>query len=636
MDLDVTAALRSAVTRLVVAVVAYAAACVVFLWVRDEALIVGVATAFVIGLLATRVARRAGEPDLGPARWTLVAVLSGSAVLVLLVGAAGVDGAVFFGLALGYLAIAVALQELREEPSAAWWVWLLVAAVGVTAVSVVGVALGWIPLVWVAGVAGIVGVPIGLSLTSEWATRELDRRDDADRAAGRAPWTWPAVAAAGLVLLAGALAGMAIGGLAGVYVWTAGIAAVALMVGLVARTSGDVFVVIVVVALVIAIDQRTEPLPDRLVAGPGDAAVVALGDSYISGEGADVYFEGTNVADGDQCRRAPSAWPVLLARGGGPADRLLFPACSGAEIDDVLGEGDDTQLAEVTAALAAGVEAEAVLVSAGGNDAGFSSLGVACLLPVDCTELEAAVADHVERVVRSRLDAAYRRLRDAVPDDVVVAAVPYPVPLAPDTCAWSPLLGAEHAFLVRFTDGLNATIVEAAADAGIEVVDTVPMAFEAAELRICDREPGQVGVNLVAANSVLGTLEQSANPANWLHNSLHPNAVGHLELAGAVRAWWEGRAPGSATPGEADPVPPADGGRAGDDDAPCLGADDLQGCISDWMVRGTARALLGVSWVVLPALAGAWLLALALVRAWRVVYSPGSPSHDDTSRTHSA
>lgn len=61
--------------------------------------------------------------------------------------------------------------------------------------------------------------------------------------------------------------------------------------------------------------------------------IVALGDSFISGEGAPEFFEGTNEAGGNQCRRAPTAHPYLIAQALGT--NVLSLACSGAKIADL-------------------------------------------------------------------------------------------------------------------------------------------------------------------------------------------------------------------------------------------------------------------------------------------------------------
>lgn len=61
--------------------------------------------------------------------------------------------------------------------------------------------------------------------------------------------------------------------------------------------------------------------------------IVALGDSFISGEGAPTFFEGTNEAGGNQCRRSPSAHPYLIAQA--LETNVLSLACSGAKIADL-------------------------------------------------------------------------------------------------------------------------------------------------------------------------------------------------------------------------------------------------------------------------------------------------------------
>ncbi|MFK8023216.1 MAG: hypothetical protein AB8G26_04555, partial [Ilumatobacter sp.] len=98
---------------------------------------------------------------------------------------------------------------------------------------------------------------------------------------------------------------------------------------------------------------------DRGVSGGEVAAtggVVAFGDSFISGEGARDFFESTDQkgSDRNECRRAPTAYPALVALDddGEPVGHddgselgaidglsvtgLDFFACSGAKLADVL------------------------------------------------------------------------------------------------------------------------------------------------------------------------------------------------------------------------------------------------------------------------------------------------------------
>jgi len=98
------------------------------------------------------------------------------------------------------------------------------------------------------------------------------------------------------------------------------------------------------------------PAPDTAeYAEARTQGIVAFGDSFMSGEGAPDFYEGTDQK-GDQqneCRRAPTAYPVLIAAQVGkpladlsadglpPVDGLTedgldFFACSGAKVDDLL------------------------------------------------------------------------------------------------------------------------------------------------------------------------------------------------------------------------------------------------------------------------------------------------------------
>lgn len=63
--------------------------------------------------------------------------------------------------------------------------------------------------------------------------------------------------------------------------------------------------------------------------------IVALGDSYISGEGAARFFPGTDHPGSNECRRAATAYPYLVAEALGAS--LTFVACSGARTSHLTG-----------------------------------------------------------------------------------------------------------------------------------------------------------------------------------------------------------------------------------------------------------------------------------------------------------
>jgi lysophospholipase L1-like esterase len=149
----------------------------------------------------------------------------------------------------------------------------------------------------------------------------------------------------------------------------------------------------------------------------------------MSGEGATRFFDGTNDADENECRRAPTAYAQRLVEfdRADAIKRLAFHACSGAVADEIheVPKFGEIQLEQLRADKAAGADIEVVIVSIGGNDAGFSTIGAACLAPGSCVVrgndwLE--TLDHVsaEAVV------AYEEIRADVGDAVPVVAVPYP------------------------------------------------------------------------------------------------------------------------------------------------------------------------------------------------------------------
>jgi lysophospholipase L1-like esterase len=560
-------------------------------------------------------------------RWALI-----GAVIVLGLGLMSVwilgkrDGYGFFGLALLYLGVGLALAELRswdEYPRRAFA--LVLAGSGALTVAGLAAAAVGAERAWWLVLLGLASVPIGIALVSEIALR------------GLASWSAKPSAvlgACGLVLLA---LGVGIVGSLGVDVVYLAVVAgllVVLMLGIAARTNVDVVFVIAVAAVVWTLGQRSVPEPESLRPGADDQVVVALGDSFISGEGADEFYEGTNTPGQSTCRRAPTAYsPLLILERSMPIpDRLAFLACSGAKAAEVVGpEGSGrTQVTQLLDQIGpADDDIAFVLVSVGGNDALFGTVSRACLLPIDCTDLGPTFLDSLGSVGET-LDTAYADLRRQLPG-IPVLVVPYPVPIARERCDSSVFSAEEHRFLHDFAQELDRTVAASARRAGFPVVDTMPGALDGLQLCADQGEgAGDVGVNFLAANSVSGTVEQSLNPTNWIHNSLHPNARGHEAMRSALVAWLDRHRdlrPPEATDDPAPRAVPAGGGTG----SPCQGetGDALEECASDWTARQTARYLLTRGWLVLPAVFGAWLVALQLIRLWSAIFDDPPASEEE-------
>jgi GDSL-like Lipase/Acylhydrolase family len=411
------------------------------------------------------------------------------------------------------------------------------------------------------------------------------------------------------------------------------------LVGAIASSSqADVLLVATVVALVWTTIPRGQDAGDGLDLTQGGRTLVSLGDSYMSGEGAKRYFDGTNHADRNECRRAPTAHAhVVLERGReGAFERLAFFACSGArtrhvhEDDQFPGEPIDTtpdagldQLAQLEELLRnPRVDVRLVVVSIGGNDAGFSRIAAACLAPRSCVDLGERWLERLDGV-QVDVKRTYEEIRRTVGVDVPVLAVPYPQPIRERSCGYSLLEDDEHEFLHRFVEQLNGVVRQAARDAELYFLDGMERAF-GDRGRICDGPREDVAVNFIALNSVNGLVDEAVNPGKWIHNSLHPNEEGHEDMARVVETWLRSHRDPPAVPRpEQLPAPFTRASLVqvmGRDVRHCGGRDEPAFCDRD--DRDWALTQIGVhlAYIGLPALllvAGVWLLWLPLLERTR-------------------
>ena len=68
-------------------------------------------------------------------------------------------------------------------------------------------------------------------------------------------------------------------------------------------------------------------------------------------------------------------------------------------------------------------------------------------------------------------------------------------------------------------------------------------------------------MNFLAAHGVGGVIEQSVNPKNWIHNSMHPNGEGHDAMREAVKMWMARNDWSTVTPRACGPSARRAGGR---------------------------------------------------------------------------
>ena len=292
---------------------------------------------------------------------------------------------------------------------------LLVGALALMLTGAISMILGGPLAISLGGFgAGLVAFVVGLSAMSEAVLGVLRSRPDN---------RW-------LLILGGSVA-LVIAYLLLVFVWEANprgtVVWLLVLAGIVAsitvNSNVDAVGLFLVGAIVFAYSPMgIDPQPD-----PSDQGthVIALGDSYMSGEGAPEFYRGTSQPGVNGCRRAPSAYMALAAKNGQLAGPLIFVACSGAKYENLSsvnqfpGEppghqgGGLTQLEHVDSLGIDSNTASVVVLSIGGNDASFGEIGRACVLPGDCSEYGQVWLDGLEDPSH-RFDSG-RRLQEKPP-----------------------------------------------------------------------------------------------------------------------------------------------------------------------------------------------------------------------------
>ena len=571
------------------------------------------------------------------------------------------------GVAVAHLVVGLALVFLADSDSATFIGIAFLAHFGTEVLSearysrrwmvtrgYVGFALALLLIALGLGPIGAISAPAGLALMvfgllAAAASTELHTEDwlDVHRSGGARSL----VLRGGFALL-GTVAALLVFGVEPAYVAIIVLGTVGVVALVASDSDTGVLLVLGLVALVWALAPRTdEGLPDAMQLDSDGEVIVAFGDSYISGEGAREFVAGTNETDpekGNQYRRAPTAHPVTLVERATTEqipDQVLFVGCSGALAVDLWGirpnrteplpqltqyhdaVSDDRGRDDTRPGFALDeANVTAVLLTIGGNDAGFGDLGKACLAPGDCSTIGARFVDRLEDVGR-RLDVAYTKLEvelDGVPrdeaGDLPVYVMAYPMPVKEGGCWWTLLSAGDHEFIRAFVDDLNDTIQQVAEEHGFKFVAAVESSFVEDRLRICDRHtPRGLGMNFVALNPVSGRLVDVINPKNWIHNSFHPNEIGHEAIRETVQA--------ALLDGELGDNEPIEELAAADVATPCPAAVTPDGEPSgevrpaqcdqatfDWVWSQTLRLARHIAPMMGLGLVGAWLLLLPLIR----------------------
>lgn len=267
--------------------------------------------------------------------------------------------------------------------------------------------------------------------------------------------------------------------------------------------------------------------------GGGDGRVlVAAGDSYSSGEGNPPFDRGT----GSGCRRSGRSWNRNLDAASSRSLDVVHVACSGAVMEEVTesgrgGEAPQVQQIRQTAAFS---HIDAVTLTIGGNDAGFSLLASACFKPGQSCRSDSDVARRTRSTVTSdqfidQLSSTYSAVREAA-DGAPLFVMNYPIAFeinvsSRQTCVAGSGLdaafradAAEQETAIAFQVALNRAVSRAVDQAGngVHLID-VERSFQ--DHPLCGDDSFYVPLDL-------GTEDRFLVP----QKAFHPNARGQERL----------------------------------------------------------------------------------------------------------
>jgi lysophospholipase L1-like esterase len=310
------------------------------------------------------------------------------------------------------------------------------------------------------------------------------------------------------------------------------------------RRAATVLIVFPVFALLLlAVDHRIVPPPRP----PEDAphAVVALGDSTMSGEGGGNYTPDTDGPRNDWCHRSPQAMVqhIELAE----VTKIFNFACSGASTQAIRLDGphpgEPSQAAQLSA-IASTYRIDAVVVAVGANDdpqfgtlltncvdALFTSAKPGCGKQVDAS-WQNRVNAMVPKIVAALRDVRRVMIQHGYPDSAYQLVLQsYAAPVAPDilrnlqNVSGCPLRTDDLRWVQdRGVPILNDGIRRAAEQGGARFLDLsrAGIGHEACT-------GGQEWFTRLAVN--LADFQDKNRYPHALQESFHPNAAGYIAFA---------------------------------------------------------------------------------------------------------
>jgi len=317
------------------------------------------------------------------------------------------------------------------------------------------------------------------------------------------------------------------------------------------RPSGWLVLLLVLVVATLGLaGDHVFPAPRPLPGPPQDAptAIVAMGDSTISGEGAGDYERGTDGEKGNWCHRSPNA-SIFQVRVPG-VDKAYNLACSGAPSAQ-LGLGNVEQYTEISqskqlARIATRNRVTAIVVASGANDdPSFSHVLDSCVQAWagrgdPCSK---QVGPGWERRVDKMIPKLTKALRDIrtvmrnagyARDDYELVVQSYAAPVAPDIdrdlqdLSGCPFLSQDLRWVEEdAVPVLTAGVRTAARNADARFLD-LSRAGVGREACTSRRDPDSEWFRRLAVE--WNDLQHDDRATHALQESFHPNANGHKEF----------------------------------------------------------------------------------------------------------
>ena len=273
---------------------------------------------------------------------------------------------------------------------------------------------------------------------------------------------------------------------------------------------------------------------------------LALGDSYISGEGAFDYISGTDIQI-NKCHLSYLSYPFLIGQ------ELNFNsphsvACSGATTNDIVNTSssyvgqadrknkttranwDQTGQSELALSsflpgyvdqldFVSRYQPKNITVSIGGNNVNMIGTLKQCIWFKTCMETYEDRLEFINTVNSdfNDIEKTYEKIKNAGPPDMRVYAIGYPQIAKPGgDCGLNVHLNSDEVlFASQAIDYLDSVVKAAAAKAGVFYVDAEDALYGH---RLCEAKPGSVSVNGITAGNDIGPIGSE---------SFHPNAFGH-------------------------------------------------------------------------------------------------------------